>query len=251
MLLLFTPLVAVDGVFLAAAGAGLAPLVAGDDAAGFFSATLVLVVAGAAGFLAGAVVGVVFLTAAVVFLASPLVWGLDTPLDRRLWDVLGREPVVVLLGVLLPGFVLAAVLLGVLVLESPEVLLGVLVAGLSLAWSGLASGASPPGCCVSPSSAGLAAWSWSCPAAGGPSLAVSIGSIAAVVTPSGFISTGALVVRLYGARIFLEDGETRSEERQREREDTRLVHSKTRHDERLCLSIGRKSLRNAGGQMKR
>lgn len=46
------------------------------------------------------------------------------------------EPGVVLAGLVLPGFVLAVGLLAVLALESPEVLLPVLAAGVSLAFSG-------------------------------------------------------------------------------------------------------------------
>lgn len=134
-----TPLADVDGVFLAAVVPVIdfAPLVAGAAPVGFFSPTLLLgagAAAGPVGFLVEAVVGVVFLTAAGgVFLATPLVWGLDTPFERRLWDVLGREPDVVLVGLVVPGFVLAVALLVVLALESPEVLLLVLAAGVSLA----------------------------------------------------------------------------------------------------------------------
>lgn len=194
-----TPLAVVDGVFLAAAVPviGFAPLVAVPVA--FFSPTLVLEAgapAGAVGFLVEAVVGVLFLTAAGgAFLASPLVWGLDMPFERRLWDVLGREPDVVLAALVAAGFVLAVALLVVLALESPEVLLLVLAAGVSLAWSGWDSTwpVSPTGCCGISSSAGLAAWLGSCPTVGSASFTgldsnVSIGSSAAVATPSGFIS---------------------------------------------------------------
>lgn len=77
----FTPLAVAEGVFLAAGAPGvvLAPLVAGLAPVGFLSPTLVVLLeAGAptvpAGFLEGAVVGVLFLSAAgVVFLATPLV----------------------------------------------------------------------------------------------------------------------------------------------------------------------------------
>lgn len=197
-----TPLAVVDGVFLAAVVPVIdfAPLVAGAAPVAFFSPTLVLE-AGAevvpVGFLAGAGVGVVFFTAAGgVFFATPLVCGLDTPFERRLWDVLGRDPVVVLVWVLVPGFVLVAVaLLGVLALGSPDVLLLGFAAGLSLAWSGWGStwSVSAAGCCGISCSTGLAAWLASCPAAGAASFTgldsnVSIGSSAAVATPSGFIS---------------------------------------------------------------
>lgn len=197
-----TPLAVVDGVFLAAVVpvVDFAPLVAGAAPGAFFSPTLLLEAgAGPAvpvGFLEGAVVGVLFLTAAGgVFLATPLVWGLDTPFERRLWDVLGRDPDVVLVGLVAPGFVLAVVLLVVLALESSEFLLLVLAAGVSLALSGWGSTwpVSPTGCCGISSPTGLAAWSGSCPTAGAASFTgldsnVSIGSSAAVTTPSGFIS---------------------------------------------------------------
>lgn len=49
--------------------------------------------------------------------------------------MLGREPGVVLVGFVALGFVLAGALLVVLALESPEVLLLVLAAAVSLAWS--------------------------------------------------------------------------------------------------------------------
>lgn len=147
--------------------ADLVPLVAGEDPAGFFSPTFVAAVLEArapvvpVGFLVAAEVGVLFLSVAVgVFFATPLVWGLDTPFERRLWDVLGREPVVVFTGATVPDFVLAAVaLLVVLALASPEVLLLVLAAGVSLAFSGLGSTWSvfAAGCCAISSSAGLAA----------------------------------------------------------------------------------------------
>lgn len=194
-----TPLAVVDGVFLAAVVPviGFAPLVAVP--VDFFSATLLLeagVPTGPVGFLVEAVVGVLFLTAAGgAFLASPLVWGFDTPFERRLWDGFGREPDVALAGLAPPGFVLAVALLVFLALESPEVLLLVLAAGVSLAWSGSGSTwpVSPTGCCGISSSTGLAAWFGSCPIVGSASFTgldsnVSIGSSAAVATPSGFIS---------------------------------------------------------------
>ena len=71
----------------------------------------------------------------------------------------GRDPGVVLAGAAVPGFVLAVALLVVLALGSPEVLLLVLAAGVSLAWSGWGSAwpcVSSTGCCGI-SSAGLAA----------------------------------------------------------------------------------------------
>lgn len=209
VVLVLTPLAVVDGVFLAAVVPVIdfAPLVARAVPVAFFSPTLL---AGPVGFLAGAVVGVLFFTAADgAFLATPLVWGFDTPFARRLWDaLLGRGPVVVLDGFVVPGFVLAAALLVVLALESPDVLLLVLAAVVSLACSSWGSTwpVSPAGCCGIASSAGLAAWLGSCPAAGAASFtglesSVSIGSIAAVTTPSGFISLRVVVVRLCGAGL--------------------------------------------------
>lgn len=198
-----TPLAVVDGVFLAAVVpvVDFAPLVAGEAPVAFFSPTLLLETGAPAvpvGFLEGAVVGVVvvvFLTAAGgVFLATPLVWGLDTPFERRLWDVLGLEPDVVLVELVVAGFVLAVALLVVLALESSEVLLLVLAAGVSLVWAGWESPwPVPPAGCCGISSTGLAAWLGSCPTAGAASFTgldsnVSIGSSAAVTTPSGFIS---------------------------------------------------------------
>lgn len=210
--LVLTPLAAVGAVFLAAVVPviGFAPLVAGEAPVGFFSPTLLLEAGAGAvpvGFLEGAGVGVLFLTAAGAgFLAAPLVWGLDTPFARRLWVVLGRDPGV-LAGLAVPGFVLAVALLVVLALGSPEVLFPVLAAGVSLAWSGWGSAwpVSPTGCCGI-SSAGLAAWLGSCPTAGAASFTgldsnVSIGSSAAVATPSGFISPRVVVVRLCKAGL--------------------------------------------------
>lgn len=211
VLLVFTPLAVEGGVFFAAVVpvAGFAPLVAGPAPVAFFSPTLLLgagAVVDPVVFLSGAGAGAGFLSGAVgVFLVTPLVWGLDVPLDRRLCGVLVREPGVGLAGLLVPGLVLGVVLLAVLALESPEVLLLVLAAGVSLALSGWGSSwlISAAGCCVAPSPAGLAAWLGSCPPAGASSFIgldsnVSIGSIAAVVTPSGFISPWVVVVRLCG-----------------------------------------------------
>lgn len=194
-----TSFAAVDGVFLAAVPViDFAPLVAGAAPVVFFSPTLLLE-AGApvrpVGFLVAAVVGVLFLTATGgVFLDTPLVWGLDMPFERRLWDVLGRGPGAVLVGLVVLGLDLAVGLLEVLALDSPEVLLLVLAAGVSLVWSGWGSSC-PTGCCGISSSTGLAAWLGSCPPAGAGAASftgldsnVSIGSRAAVTTPSGFIS---------------------------------------------------------------
>lgn len=141
VLLVFTPLAVEGGVFFAAVVpvAGFAPLVV---PVGFFSPTLLLDVGAVVDpvvFLsgAGAGAGAGFLSGAVgVFFVTPLVWGLDVPLDRRLCGVLVREPGVLLAGLLVPGLVLGAVLLVVLAFGSPEVLLLVLAAGASLAFSG-------------------------------------------------------------------------------------------------------------------
>lgn len=115
--LVLTPLVPV-GVFLAVGVVVLAPLVRG--VAVFFSPVFgVLLGVGVvpAGFLGAAVIVVLFLSEAdVVFLGTPLVWGLGTPLERRLGVLF--VAVVVLVGVV-PGFVFV-VLLGVLDLASPE-----------------------------------------------------------------------------------------------------------------------------------
>lgn len=136
--LVLTPLVLVDGVFLVAMvlAGGFAP--AGEAPAAFFSPTLAVFLgaaATAAVFLEGAEAGVLFLSKAGVgvFFATPFVWGLDTPFDRRLWDVLGRDPGADLVWL---GFVLAGALLVVLALGSAEVLLLVLAAGVSLAFAG-------------------------------------------------------------------------------------------------------------------
>lgn len=114
--LVLTPLAAV-GVFLAGAFAVLAPLVRGVGV--FFSPIFgVLLGVGVVpvGFLGTAVTWVLFLSeAGVVFLGMPLVWDLETPLERRLGVVF--EAVVLLVGVV-PGFVFV-VLLGVLDLASP------------------------------------------------------------------------------------------------------------------------------------
>lgn len=200
---ILTPLAVVDAVFLVAVVpvADFALLVAGEAAGGFFSILVVILGAGAptvpVGFLEAAEAGVLFLSkAGVVFLATPLVVGLDTPLERRLWDVLGREPDVDLVRLAGLGFVFAVVLLVVFALGSPEVLLLVLAAGVSLACSGWGSTllASPTGCGSISSPTGLAAWFGSCPKPDAASFTgsdskVSIGSSAAVATPSGFISS--------------------------------------------------------------
>lgn len=79
MVLVLTPLAVVDGVFLAAVGpvVDFAPLVAGAAPVVFFSPTLLLEAATLAvpvGFLAGAEVGMLFLSGVGVdFLATPLV----------------------------------------------------------------------------------------------------------------------------------------------------------------------------------
>lgn len=142
VLLVFTPLAVEGGVFFAAVVPviGFAPLVAGPVPVAFFSPTLLLDAGAAVDpvvFLSGAGAGAGFLSGAVgVFFATPLVWGLDVPLDRRLCGVLVREPGVLLAGVLVPGLVLGVVLLAVLAFGSPGVLLLVLAAGASLALSG-------------------------------------------------------------------------------------------------------------------
>lgn len=122
--------------------------------------------------------------------------------------MLVREPVVVLVGLVVPGFVLAVALLVVLALESPELLLLVLAAGVSLACCGWRSPwqDSTAGCCGISSSAGLVDWLGSCPTAGAASFpgldsSVSIGSSATVATPSGFIFPQVVVVRLCRARL--------------------------------------------------
>lgn len=195
--LVFTPLAVAEGVFLAAAVVVAVGV--------FFSAVLgVLLWVGVVpvGFLDAAVTEVLFLSKVEeVFLGTPLVWGLETPLERRLWVVVDFEPEVVLAGVV-PGFVLT--LLGVLDLESPEGLLLVFAAGASLGGS---TGAALPSDCwtISPS-AGLAAWLGSCPGTGAPSFTgllsnISIGSSAAVATPSGFISPSVVVCRCLLHRV--------------------------------------------------
>lgn len=115
-----TPLAEV-GVFFTAAVAVLAPLV---RVVGVFFSPGFRVLLGVGvvpvGFLAAAVTGVLFLSeTGVVFLGTPLVWGLETPLDRRPGVVL--EAVVLLVGVV-PGLVFV-VLLGVLDLASPAAFL--------------------------------------------------------------------------------------------------------------------------------
>lgn len=209
LLLVLTPLAGPLGVFLVAAVpvVDFRPLVVEAVEGrvvpvGFLSPTLVGVLeAGApAGFLEAAEVGVLFLSGVpvvvvVVFLTSPLVWGLDTPLVRRLWAVLGREPGPVLVRPVVPVFVLTGALLVVLALGSSEALLSVLVAGLSLAGSGWGSpwSISPAAGWPVTSSIGSAAWLGSSPMGGDASVmgldsSVSIGSSTAVATPSGFIS---------------------------------------------------------------
>lgn len=117
--LVLTPLVAV-GVFLAVGVAVLAPLVRGVAEGVFFSpvfGVLLGVEVVPVGFLGVAVIGVLFLSEADVgFLGTPLVWGLETPLERRLGVVF--DAVALLVGVV-PGLVFV-VLLGVLDLASPE-----------------------------------------------------------------------------------------------------------------------------------
>ena len=128
----------VDGVFLAAVFAviDLAPLVAGVVPVVFFSPTLVLMAGAAVGpvvFLVAVGVVVLLLTVAEgIFLATPLLWSFDTPFERRLWDMLGCEPDVILVGLVVVGFAFALALLVALALDSPEVLLFVLSAGVSL-----------------------------------------------------------------------------------------------------------------------
>lgn len=127
--LVLTPLAEV-GVFLAAVVVVLAPLV--RDVGVFFSAGFGLLLGVdvvPVGFL---VTGVLFLSeAGVVFLGTPLLWGLETPLESRPGVVF--DPVVLLVGVV-PGLVFV-VLLGVLDVASPE---GFLLdfAGVSLDGSG-------------------------------------------------------------------------------------------------------------------
>lgn len=207
VLLVLTSLAAADDVFFVAVVplADFTPLVVAEAGravpAGFFSPTLAEVLEAGApavpvGFLEAAEVGVLFLSGvAEVFLATPLVWGLDTPLVRRFWAVLGRALDAVLVWPALPGFVLAAALLVVLALGSAAGLPLVLAGGVSLVGSGWGSPwpISPTDCCPITSSAGLAAWLASSPTGGAASFTgldsnVSIGSNAAVATPSGFIS---------------------------------------------------------------
>lgn len=195
-----TPLATLDGVFLTAVEplVDFAPLVVGKAPGGFFSPTL-LFKAGAVGFL-GTKDALLFLSSGgVVFFATPLVCGLDTPFERRLWEVFGLDPAVVL--VWLRGLVFTAVLLVVLALESPEILVLVLAGVFSLAFSGFESPCplSPAHCTGASSTTGLAAWLGSCPVEGAASLSgldssASIGSSAVVITPSGFISPGVVVV---------------------------------------------------------
>lgn len=208
-----TVLLVVDGDFVAAVSPVVFALFAADGApVVFFSATLVfgapvelvavLVAAelGALLFLAKAAAAVV----AGAFLdATPLVGGLDdVPFDKRLWVVLGRVLDVVLPGaeadlpaVLMLGLDFSRALLDGLALRSPEALLLILAARVSLVWSGWAITASADCCGVSPSTA-LVGWlgSWTPAGSGSASFSgldsnVSTGSIAAVTTPSGFISS--------------------------------------------------------------
>jgi len=107
----------------------------------------------------------------------------------RLWGVFDRGPDGVLGELVVVSFVLAVPLLAVLALESPEGLLLGLAAGVSLAWFGCGSAC----CCNISSSTGTLAWLGSCSMGGAASFTgsdsnVSIGSSAAVATPSGFIS---------------------------------------------------------------
>lgn len=203
-------------VSLAAGGflAAVLPLVDGDLVAavvpvvfaplaadrGFFSPTLVLEAAvGALLFLAAAA------GAAGAFLdRTPLVGGLDdVPFDRRLWVAPGRALDGVLPGAeadlpaaLMLGLDFNRALLDGLALRSPEALLLILAAAVSLVGSGWAITASADCCGVSPSTVS-AAWlgSWTPPAGcGSASFSgldsnVSTGSRAAVTTPSGFISS--------------------------------------------------------------
>lgn len=112
--LVLTPLAEV-GIFLAAAVAVLAPLV--RDVGVFFSAGFGALLGVGVVPVGLFVNGVLFLSdAGVVFLGTPLVWGLETPLESRPGVVL--DAVALLVGVV-PGFVFA-VLLGVLDLASPE-----------------------------------------------------------------------------------------------------------------------------------
>lgn len=201
----------VAGDFAAAAPAVLAPLAADGAPLGFFSPTLVLdagVPAEPVEVLVAAEVGVLllFLAAAAAaggaFLGgTPLVGGLDVPLDMRLWAVLGRDPAAVLPGagadlatVPMLGLDLSRTLLDGLALRSAEILLLILAAAVSLVWSGWA-GPGPAGCCCCcPSTVPVAcSGSWTLAASGsawfsGLDSSVSTGSRAAVTTPSGFIS---------------------------------------------------------------
>lgn len=212
-------LLLVDGDFVTAVGPVVfAPLAADRAPVVFFSATLVFEVGAPVELVAvlvAAEVGVLLflVTAAVVvagaFLdATPLVGGLeDVPFDKRLWVVLGRVLDVVLPGaeadfpvVLMLGLDFNRALLDGLALRSPEALLLILAARVSLVWSGWAVTASADCCGVSPSTA-LVAWlgSWTPAGSGSASFSgldsnVSTGSRAAVTTPSGFISSLCVAV---------------------------------------------------------
>lgn len=202
-----------DGDFVAAVSPVVfAPLTADGAPVVFFSATFVFEVSAPVELVAvlvAAEVGVLlFLATAaaavdgVFFDATPLVGGLDVPFDKRLWVVLGLVLEVVLLGaeadlpaVLMLGLDFNRALLDGLALRSPEALLLILAARVSLVWSGWAITASADCCGVSPSTA-LVAWlgSWTPAGSGSASFRgldsnVSTGSRAAVTTPSGFISS--------------------------------------------------------------
>lgn len=204
----------VDGDLVAA----VVPVVFAPLAAdgGFFSPTLVLeagapvelvavLVAAAAGVLLFLAAAGAAAPAAGAFLErTPLVGGLDdVPLDMRLWVAPGRVLDGVLPGAeadlpaaLMLGLDFSRALLDGLALRSPDALLLILAAAVSLVWSGWAITASADCCGVSPSTASVA-WlaSWTPPAGcGSASFSgldsnVSTGSRAAVTTPSGFISS--------------------------------------------------------------
>lgn len=207
-------LLLVDGDFVAAVDPVVfTPLAEKGAAVVFFSPTLVFDDGATVELLAVLVtaeVGVLLFLAiaaaeaAGAFLdATPLVGGLDdVPFDKRLWEVLGRVLDVVLPGaetclpaVLMLGLDFNRALLDELALRSPEALLLILAARVSLVWSGWAITASSDCCGVSPSTA-LVAWlgSWTPAGSGSASFSgldsnVSTGSRAAVTTPSGFISS--------------------------------------------------------------
>lgn len=208
-----------EGVFAAAVGPLVfAPVAANGAPVVFFSPTLILeadapaelvagLVAAAAGvllFLAAAAADEETAAAGAFLDSTPLLGGLDdVPLDMRLLVVVvGRVLDVDLPGadadlpaVLMLGLDFNRALLDGLALRSPEALLIILAAGVSLACTGWAVTASADCCGVSPSTV-LAAWlgSWTPAGSGSASFSgldssVSTGSIAAVTTPSGFISS--------------------------------------------------------------